>query len=328
MTNAKQKIEIPGEERPLFWDTEDEAVVARLRKDAQKAGVDWTVPKAIGPAEIGRIVDELYPDPDGRKCGPAKQYRIQKLIPYLPCAVEDDEPEGEPEAPEAPEVPLPEAPEVQAPEQKQAEGAPESPEAGHLPAEGKPSAWSRFQNWRRARAEDTPEADEDELPERGWPILIVAASAFVAVWSGWVGLGKMTGFGMMDLLPGFTHTVNGKVVPLLQINTAITLPLGIEAYAGYALRAFVNGRGSRRTRTFAGLSGFVALVLGGFGQLAYHLLATEGRTVAPEEVTIFVSCLPVACIGAVTTLHHMLSQDRKRARRARRARQKESSGNA
>lgn len=325
MTNAKQKIEIPGEERPLFWDTEDEAVVARLRLDAQKAGVDWTVPGAIGPAAIGRVVDELYPSADGKKCGPAKQYRIQKLVPHLPCAV-PEEAEDEPEAVQKPaEAPLPEAPEEQAPEQKQAEAAPEAPEAGHLPAEAKPSAWRRLQNWRRQRAEDETDLEEDELPDRGWPILIVAASAFVAVWSGWVGLGKMTGFGTMDLLPGFTREGGGA---LLSINTAIALPLGIEAYAGYALRSFLNGRGSRRTRIFAAISGFTALILGAFGQVAYHLLANSGQTKAPNEVTIFVSCLPVFCIGAVSILHYLLSMDRKRARRARRARQKESSGNA
>lgn len=328
MSNAKQKIEIPGEERPLFWDVKDQKVVARIRKDAQNAGVDWQIPGAIGPAEIGRIVDELYPDAEGRKCGPAKQYRIQKLVPYLPCA-DEDEAEGAPEEPEAAILPTAEPqkaePEVQAPEQKQAEAAPEAPEAGHLPPEGKPSAWSRFRAWRRTRAEDELDVDEDELPDRGWPILIVAASAFVAVWSGWVGLGKMTGFGTMDLLPGFTRE-GGEA--LLSINTAIALPLGIEAYAGYALRSFLNGRGSRRTRIFAAISGFTALILGAFGQVAYHLLANDGREKAPNEVTIFVSCLPVFCIGAVSILHYLLSMDRRAARRARRARQKMSSGNA
>ena len=321
MATVKQRIEIPGEERPLFWDVDDQKVVERLRKDAQKAGVDWRVPAALGPAAIGRVVDELFPDPEGKRCGPARQYRIQKLIPYLPCEFED-----EPEAPQKPaEDALPEPPEEQTPEQKQAEAAPEAPEAGHLPAEAKPSAWSRFQNWRRQRSEDETDVEEDELPDRGWPILIVAASAFVAVWSGWVGLGKMTGFGTMDLLPGFTREGGSA---LLSINTAIALPLGIEAYAGYALRSFLNGRGSRRTRFFAAISGFTALILGAFGQVAYHLLANSGQTKAPNEVTIFVSCLPVFCIGAVSILHYLLSMDRKRARRARRARQKESSGNA
>jgi len=321
VTNAKQKIEIPGEERPLFWDTEDEAVVARLRQDAQKAGVDWTVPKAIGPAAIGAVVDELYPSPSGAKCGPQKQYRIQKLIPYLPCAA-PEETEDESEAPEAETLPTP--PEQSAPTETP-EPLAEAPEPATEDEQKKPSAWQRFQNWRQKRTEDLPEADEEDLPERGWPILIVAASAFVAVWSGWVGLGKMTGFGTMDLLPGFTRD-DGTA--LLSLNTAIALPLGIEAYAGYALRSFLNGRGSKRTRVFAAISGFVALILGAFGQVAYHLLATSGQTKAPNEVTIFVSCLPVFCIGAVSVLHYLLSMDRRRARRARRAHQKDSSGNA
>lgn len=337
MTNAKQKIEIPGEERPLFWDATDEAIVARLRADARKAGIDWTVPKAIGPAAIGAVVDELYPDPEGRKCGPAKQYRIQKLIPHLPCA----EPEGAEAAPEAPEVQA-EAPEaVELPAPSEPEGPTEDPEPlAEAPVLETPVApepqkapgrvariGGALAAWRARRSErlEMDPEDEDELPERGWPILIVAGSAFLAVWGGWVGLGEMTGYGEINLLPGF-EKAGGDA--LLQVNTAIALPLGIEAYAAYALRAWLNGRGRKRTRVFAMISGIVALVLGGFGQLAYHLLVAAGKTEAPDEVTIFVSVLPVLCIGAVTALHHMLSMDRRAARRARRARQKESSGNA
>ena len=37
---------------------------------------------------------------------------------------------------------------------------------------------------------------------RSWPLLILAAPAAVAVWSGWVGIGQMTGFGEMHPLPG------------------------------------------------------------------------------------------------------------------------------
>ena len=37
---------------------------------------------------------------------------------------------------------------------------------------------------------------------RSWPLLILAAAAAVAVWSGWVEIGQMTGFGEVRPLPG------------------------------------------------------------------------------------------------------------------------------
>jgi hypothetical protein len=39
-------------------------------------------------------------------------------------------------------------------------------------------------------------------PVRSWPLLVLAAPAAVAVWSGWVGIGQMTGFGEIRPLPG------------------------------------------------------------------------------------------------------------------------------
>ena len=37
---------------------------------------------------------------------------------------------------------------------------------------------------------------------RSWPLLLIAAPAMVAIWSGWVALGAMCGFGPVNLLPG------------------------------------------------------------------------------------------------------------------------------
>ena len=37
---------------------------------------------------------------------------------------------------------------------------------------------------------------------RYWLLPLVAAPAAVAIWSGWVGLGGMSGFGPVNLLPG------------------------------------------------------------------------------------------------------------------------------
>ena len=77
-------------------------------------------------------------------------------------------------------------------------------------------------------------ANAKALPR--WPLFLIAAPAAVAVWSGWVGLGALCGFGPVHLLPGISR---------LTINTAITLPVGVEAYGAYALGAWLAPAGSR-----------------------------------------------------------------------------------
>jgi hypothetical protein len=59
---------------------------------------------------------------------------------------------------------------------------------------------------------------------RSWPLLVLAAPAAAEVWSGWVGIAQKTGFGLVSPLPG--------IWPSLHLDTAITLPVGVEAYAG------------------------------------------------------------------------------------------------
>lgn len=66
---------------------------------------------------------------------------------------------------------------------------------------------------------------------RSWPLLVLAAPAAAEVWSGWVGIAQKTGFGLVSPLPG--------IWPSLHLDTAITLPVGVEAYAAYALRAWL-----------------------------------------------------------------------------------------
>ena len=67
---------------------------------------------------------------------------------------------------------------------------------------------------------------------RSWPLLVLAAPAAAeVVWSGWAGIAQKTGFGLVSLLPG--------IWPSLHLDTAITLPVGVEAYAAYALRAWL-----------------------------------------------------------------------------------------
>jgi hypothetical protein len=117
-------------------------------------------------------------------------------------------------------------------------------------------------------------------------------------------LGELAGFGIVHPLPG--------IVPGLQINSAITLPVGVEAYAAYALGAWLAPGARPQAKGFARRSAIGALILGMAGQVAYHLLAAEHATVAPWPVTVLVSCLPVAVLGLAAALTHLLRQEEAR----------------
>src|SRR5262249_53556505 len=65
---------------------------------------------------------------------------------------------------------------------------------------------------------------------RSWPLLL-AFPAAAEVWSGWVGIARKTGFGLVSPLPGIWSSFH--------LDTTITLPVGVEAYAAYALRAWL-----------------------------------------------------------------------------------------
>jgi hypothetical protein len=78
---------------------------------------------------------------------------------------------------------------------------------------------------------------------RSWPLLVLAVPAGAEVWSGWVGIAQKTGFGLVRPLPG--------IWPSLHLDTAIALPVSAEAYAAYALRAWL----SRTRRSAPGRAG-------------------------------------------------------------------------
>jgi hypothetical protein len=122
----------------------------------------------------------------------------------------------------------------------------------------------------------------------------LALPAAVTIWSGWVGIGQMTGFGEVRPLPGIRDT--------LHINTAVTLPIGVEAYAAYALRAWLTASTTSRTGPAGSprWSAISSLLLGMAGQIAYHLLAQAHLTTAPPAITTAVSCMPVLSCGMST----------------------------
>ena len=131
-----------------------------------------------------------------------------------------------------------------------------------------------------------------------WPLFVIAAPAAAAVWSGWVGLGTLCGFGVIHPLPGIWDTA--------RINTAITLPVGVEAYGAYALRAWLTSGASETARRFARCSAIGSLALGMLGQVVYHLLSAAHATRAPWPVVVLVSCLPVITLGFGAALTHLL----------------------
>lgn len=134
---------------------------------------------------------------------------------------------------------------------------------------------------------------------RRWPLFLIAAPAAVAVWSGWVGLGTLCGFGIVHPLPG--------IVSGFQLNTAITLPVGVEAYGAYALGAWLAPAGvPASARRFARVSAVGSLALGMAGQVIYHLLAAAHAHHAPWPVVVLVACLPVVTLGFGAGLTHLL----------------------
>lgn len=141
-----------------------------------------------------------------------------------------------------------------------------------------------------------------------WLLLLIAAPAAVEVWSGWIGLGALCGFGEIHPLPGIWDS--------LRINTDITLPIGMEAYAGYGLYAWLASNAGESVRTFARRSAIGALILSCVGQVAYHLLAAGHYVHAPSPVVVLVACLPVAVLAFAAALTHLMHADARARERA------------
>lgn len=144
----------------------------------------------------------------------------------------------------------------------------------------------------------TPAATPVRKALRVWPVWLLMAPAAVAIWGGWVGLGEMAGFGPVRLLPG--------IYDRLVVDTAITLPIGMETYAAYALYVWLSGRARGKALKFAKRSAITALLVGALGQIAYHVMAAAGLGAAPWWITAAVACLPVGVLGMGAALAHMV----------------------
>ncbi len=114
-----------------------------------------------------------------------------------------------------------------------------------------------------------------------------------------VRLGRLGGlFGVIHPLPGIADGFH--------LNTAITLPVGIEAYGAYALGAWLTPGTPAQARQFARSSALGALALGMCGQVIYHLLSAAHAARAPWPVVMLVSCIPVITLGFGGALTHLL----------------------
>lgn len=141
----------------------------------------------------------------------------------------------------------------------------------------------------------------DQRSPLAWPLFLLSLPAFVSIWGGWVGMGRLTGFGPINLLPGIAD---------FTVDTAITLPIGLETYAAYSMYAWLAAAHlSTSTRRFAKWSALGSLVLGMAGQAAYHVMAAQGTVKAPVEIVIVVSAIPVIVLGLGTGLAHAMRKD-------------------
>ncbi len=252
-----------------------------------------TAPASIHP----RTVDDLYPgalalaDQLGEvpsrnrlmselRIGAPKAIAIREALLGNPFRAEPEPAAAEPAGPD----PAPEATEPQpAPvgDQAREDLAPQPSTDGHPDPEPPPAPASK--RVRRPLA---------------WPVLLLALPAFVSIWSGWVELGRLTGFGEVHPLPGIWDSVT--------LDTAITLPIGVETYAAYALYVWLSGRAAARARSFARASAIGSLLFGAAGQIAYHLMVAAGMTAAPWWITTIVACLPVVVVGLGAALYHLV----------------------
>jgi cytochrome bd-type quinol oxidase subunit 2 len=113
----------------------------------------------------------------------------------------------------------------------------------------------------------------------------------------------MAGFGVIHPLPGIWDA--------LKLNTAVVLPLSVEAYAAYALRVWLstNSQRSARTLRFAKFSALASLVIGAVAQIAYHLMEAAGYTKAPWPIVMLVAVIPVIVLGLASALAKLVTSD-------------------
>ncbi|MCD2444337.1 helix-turn-helix domain-containing protein [Agromyces sp. SYSU K20354] len=167
---------------------------------------------------------------------------------------------------------------------------------------GRPAAESTTTS---AADPDGAEAEQEYETYSRWPLFPLYIGAYVAIWGGWVSLGRMSGFGPTEMLPG--------ILPWT-LDLSIVLPLGLEAYAAFSLGVWLTRKQiAPSARRFARWSSLAGLGLGIAGQVTYHSLVGLGYEAAPLWVVMVVAAVPVLTLAAASTLTHELGTGTKRA---------------
>jgi hypothetical protein len=78
---------------------------------------------------------------------------------------------------------------------------------------------------------------------RRWPLFVIASPAMVAIWSGWVSLGEMCGFGLVEPFPascrGHAGSVFLRLWPIAFITARSADSRVLRSRSGYGLMARV-----------------------------------------------------------------------------------------
>ncbi|GLI41523.1 hypothetical protein J2S68_000363 [Glycomyces algeriensis] len=271
-------------------------------RSAYPAPVQDLVPQARALAdELGSLPSRNQLKARLRIGAPKANAVLAELDGYVPNPAETDEPTAPAPVEPAAVAVLAGPAEAEAPEA--------APEVDAAPAVADPQAVTLADPVAPAT-----EADASTVTETGsvpdvkprnrlatWPVLLLMLPATVAIWSGWVGLGQLAGFGPVHPLPGIA---DGFV-----IDTSITLPIGMETYSAYALYVWLSGRAGAKAIAFARVSALLALSIGAAGQIAYHLMSAANVPAAHPLITAAVACIPVAVLGLGAALAHLVKED-------------------
>lgn len=255
--------------------------------------------------ELGRIPSRNQLKTRLRIGAPKANAILAELADYTPTPTAVAEPAGPAEA-----DPVEPAADEAAEESDQADPAEPEATAEAKPGTSVPLAAAPTDPVTPTDETTAPAVDETTEPDpvrprkrlATWPVLLLMLPATVAIWSGWVGLGSLAGFGPVHPLPGIA---DGFV-----IDTSITLPIGMETYSAYALYVWLSGRAGAKAIAFARVSALLALSIGAAGQIAYHLMSAAEVPAAHPIITAAVACIPVAVLGLGAALAHLVKEDR------------------
>jgi hypothetical protein len=278
-------------------------------RSAYPAPVEDLVPQARALAdELGSLPSRNQLKTHLRIGAPKANAVLAELDGYVPSPVETDETTAPAPAEPTTAPVLAGPPEIEAPGAAPVVDTAETVVVPQVDALADPGAPAEAEAAPDAGSAADAETETGSVPDAKprkrlvtWPVLLLMLPATVAIWSGWVGLGQLAGFGPVHPLPGIA---DGFV-----IDTSITLPIGMETYSAYALYVWLSGRAGVKAIRFARTSALLALSIGAAGQIAYHLMSAANVPAAHPIITAAVACIPVAVLGLGAALAHLVKED-------------------